>query len=367
MRKKEIQFSPKLIGDLLDIIHNAILITDFQNRIIFANNRTARMFRTPAGNLQGLEITKLFMPDDRETMVPNIVKITRDTGEFDGEVMLQRPDGSSFLGMLAATFFLWDNKEAGMAFTIHDISDIKALEQSLIRSERIAFLGHLVDDISHQIRNPVTIIGGFSRRISSECQGSEEAKVIIKEANYLETLLNTLNSFIRLPPPNLRRITMAELLDSMDKKFYGKVSSLGCRWQCIYQSDIREQTLLVDLDLLLEALEAILVNACESYAPATADKPVTCTVTLADDLPHPCTISITDQGIGIPEDHLSLAFSHFYSSKTKHIGMGLTFALRILEEQMGRITIASAKGKGTTVSCHLIKERRRAIRTTRLT
>lgn len=46
--------------------------------------------------------------------------------------------------------------------------------------------------------------------------------------------------------------------------------------------------------------------------------------------------------------------------------MGLTFAHRIVEEQMGRITIDSVAGQGTVVTCHLIKERRRAIRIARL-
>ena len=44
MEKKEIQYAPKLIGDLLDIIHNAILVIDYHNNIIFANSRTAKMF-----------------------------------------------------------------------------------------------------------------------------------------------------------------------------------------------------------------------------------------------------------------------------------------------------------------------------------
>lgn len=201
MEKKPIPFSPLLISNLLDIIHNAILIVDSQNLVIFANHRTAAMFGTSVDKLQKRDICGLFMPDDQETMVPNILQIIRTEGEFEGEVMLHRHDGSTFLGFLAATSFPWENGEEGIAFTIHDISDIKALEQSLIRSERIAFLGHLVDDISHQIRNPVMVIGGFSKRLSDEIGGSKKARAIAREVHYLEGLLNNLNAFIRLPRP----------------------------------------------------------------------------------------------------------------------------------------------------------------------
>ena len=116
------------------------------------------------------------------------------------------------------------------------------------------------------------------------------------------------------------------------------------------------------LPLLLEALEAIAVNACEAYDRRATEKNVSCEVSRTDDPDHPYQIRIADQGDGIPVDTHPHVFSPFYSTKTKHIGMGLTFARRIVEEQMGRITIDSVAGRGTVVTCHLIKERRRAIR-----
>lgn len=367
MSKNDIPFSPQLIGNLLDIIHNAILIVDSRHRIVFANHRTAKMFATTVQKLHKSEVIRLFMPDDLGTMVPNILKIIQDEGEFEGEVMLQRLDGSTFLGFLAATFFHWEGGEKGMAFTVHDISEIKVLEQCLAQSERVAFLGHLVDDISHQIRNPVTVIGGFSRRLSCECQGSESAQAIVREANYLESLLHTLNAFIRLPPPNLVRLPMHVLLAAMEKQLSARARSLGCGWVSSYAPGLDDEMILVDQGLLLEALDAIVVNACEAYARRGHEKNVSCEVALTNDPTHPYQIRIADQGGGIPAEKLSQVHSPFYSTKTKHIGMGLAFARRIVEEQMGTITIDSVAGKGTSVTCHLLKERRRAIRIAKMT
>jgi signal transduction histidine kinase len=108
------------------------------------------------------------------------------------------------------------------------------------------------------------------------------------------------------------------------------------------------------------------VNACEAYERQSTEKNVYCEVSRTDDPDRPYQVRISDQGNGIPAETHPQVFSPFYSTKTKHIGMGLTFARRIVEEQMGRITIDSAAGKGTVVTCHLIKERRRAIRIARL-
>ena len=84
------------------------------------------------------------------------------------------------------------------------------------------------------------------------------------------------------------------------------------------------------------------------------------------DTPLPYVIRITDQGAGIPNTIFPHIFGHFYTNKTKHIGMGLTFAQRIIEEQRGTLTINSEADKGCTVNFHLVKERRRPIRTTKL-
>ncbi len=366
MKQKEVQYAPKLIGDLLDIIHNAILVIDYNNNIIFANSRTAQMFNTTEKLLQGQPITSLFMPDDKEIMVSNILDIIRQDGEYEGEAMLKCADGTTFLGLIAGTFFKWDNSQEGMAFTIHDITSMKSIEKSLRRSERIAFLGRLIDDISHQIRNPVTVIGGFARRLVADDTCTTKAEAILKEAHHLEDLLDTLGKFIKLARPNPKRIPLKTLVTVAEKHLQQTVISHGCTWVSECDDANIDTTLLVDQELLLEALQSVVVNACESYNKNAVEKPIIFQVKPGDDKKFPYTISIRDHGIGIPEERTDHVFAHFYSNKTKHIGMGLTFAQRIMEEQMGKISIESKKDEGTVISFHLVKERRRVIRTTRL-
>ncbi len=366
MEQKEVRFAPKLIGDLLNIIHSAIIVIDSQNKIVFANSRTASMFQTTVSQLRGLEITQFFMPDDVNILVPNILAITRKEGEYEGEAMLQRADGSTFEGMIGVTYFLWDNHQGGMAFTIHDTTAIKLLEHTLLQTERSAFMGRLVDDISHQVRNPVTVIGGFARRLIKDCECQNRAMAIMKETNYLETLLDTLNNFNNLSRPHPVHIPMGDLIDSIEKHLSEEVRNRGCNWIGDYEENIRSNTLLVDQELLLMALKSMTINACESYPESASARNVTVQVRLSQDPALPYVIRIMDQGCGISPVNLFHVFSLFYSNKTKHIGMGLTFAQRIVKEQMGKITIESTKGQGTTLSCHLIQDRRRPIRTMRI-
>ncbi len=366
MEQKEIHYAPKLIGDLLNIIHNAILVIDSNQKIILVNSRTAKMFNATVNQLQGQQITKLFMPEDTEILVNNILNIIRQDGEYEGEAMFKCADDSTFLGLIAGTFFKWDNNQDGIAFTIHDITSMKSIEKSLRRSERIAFLGRLIDDISHQIRNPVTVIGGFARRLVADNTCALKAQAILKEAYHLEDLLDTLEKFIKLARPNPKRTPLKTLIKVAEKHLCQTVNNLGCTWVSKCNEAIMDETLLVDQELLLEALQSVVVNACESYDKTAAEKPVIFQVRPTDNHLLPYTISIIDHGVGIPEECTEHVFAHFYSNKTKHIGMGLTFARRIMEEQMGEISIESRKNEGTAITFHLVRERRRIIRTTKI-
>jgi len=366
MRQNEVHFAPNLVVELLDIIHNSILVIDSQHKIIFTNSRTAKMFQTTTAKLRGMKIANLFMPDDRAILLPNILDITRADGEFEGEAMLLRPDGSTFMGLVAVTYFRWNEHNEGMAFTIHDLTDFKTIEHSLLQSERSVFMGRLIDDISHQIRNPLTVIGGFARRLTKDCDSQNKAKAIMKEANYLEGILDTLNNFTKLPRPHPTRVSMGTIIDRMEQKLRAKVHELGGVWFGDYEENIENYTLLVDQELLLVALESIVINACEAYPESTAPKKVTVQARLSEDPNLPYLIKVTDQGSGIPAANLPHVFAPFYTNKTKHIGMGLTFAQRIVKEQMGEISIASTEGRETSVNCLLINDRRRIIRTLRL-
>lgn len=356
---------PMMIGELLEVIHNALLVVDSNHKIIFANSRTEKMFNTAHDTLLGQSFSTLFMPDDVKILVHNILTIVRMDREIESEAMFLKRDGSTFLGRISGTCFEWAENEEGMVFSIHDISDIKEIEQSLRRSERVAFLGRLVDDISHQIRNPIMAIGGFARRLQSKYGTSSNVEIILHEASRLEKLLDTMNRFAELPRPKKRKIRFSDLLNDLETVIGAKVRELGCSWSCECDTLLLDEQLLIDTDLFLKAVIDVTRNSCESYAETTAGKnqPVQCKIYPSGDNNFPFTLRITDSGIGIAEDARKHVFSHFYTMKTGHIGMGLTFARRIIEEQGGMVTIESTPDHGTSISFHLIKERRRDLRT----
>ncbi|MEN8188381.1 MAG: ATP-binding protein [Thermodesulfobacteriota bacterium] len=363
MDQSVIQFTPKLIGDLLNIIHNGILVVNHKNKIIFCNTRAAKLLHTTVGEIQDRSVHRIFMDDDREILFNNILHVIRTEQEYNGEVMLRRHDGSSFLSKLGGSRFLWGEGQEGIAFTIHDITQMKQVEYSLKHSERTIFLGGLADDLSHQIRNPVMVIGGLARRLQHGSGDKARVRTIINEAQRLESLLDTLNGFIELRRPRPVKINFAEMTSLAEEKLQVIVNRYGGTLVCSHDKELAGDSLLIDEELFVSALEAITANGIEAYDGSPADKVIRFETHHSASASRPFLVKIIDNGKGIDQALLPKVFDHFYSNKTGHMGMGLTFARRILEEQMGQVTIDSDLDKGTTVTCHLVRERRRPIRT----
>ena len=356
----------EIIENLLDVIDNAVLIVDSEHRIVFVNKKTEQMFGASSKTFLGLPVSHLFMPEDRTILAANILALAKKEGELKTEAMLARPDGTGFLGMIAVSLFNWQDTMEGMAFTIHDLTELKTVERSLNHSERIAFLGHLLDDLAHQIRNPVTAIGGIARRLDVEAGGSHETMAILSEAMRLEKLLHRLNRFITLSSPVAKSVSIGSFLDRAHEQLGEIVRLRNCRWSVECEPDLKDALLLIDVDLLLESMTEVVLNGCESYEKFEGDRKIICRVSRSDESEFPYVTRIIDHGVGIAANQLPHVFSHFYSNKTRHVGIGLTLARRIVEEQYGRLTIASETSEGTVVSFYLLEERRRLIRRVRL-
>jgi len=360
-----IKYSPKVIGEILNMVQNAVFLLDAENRILVANSRMEKMFKASAEQLIGLQFEKLFMSEDRTIMAPNILKMTEEKREFECETMLHCLDGSSFLGLMCCAFF---HLEGGglIATTIHDITKMKSIERMLKHSEHEAFLGHMLNDISHHIRNPVLVIGGLAKRLGKGETTQKYAEIISKESRRLEKLLDTLNAFILLPRPKLKHVSLAELAEEVEQRLKSVVEEYGVTWECKGSRKILANTILIDLSLLLVAIEAVVQNACEAYKEKHDSNIVTLQLLETFEPSWPYAIKIIDCGCGINAEYLPYISSHFFTKKSKQIGMGLTFAQRIMDEHDGELIIDSSEGQGTTVTFFLKKERRRPIRTKKL-
>ncbi len=353
-----------LTDSILSVINNAILIVGPDDQIIFANNKAAAMFKIGhADHLRGQPISRLFLPDDQKILAPNLMQLARETAEFEHEAMLLRFDGSRFIALVSASQ-IQAEAQKNVIFSIHDISGLKGVEKAMKHTERVASLGRILDDINHQIRNPLSVIGGFAKRLAKQSGADQRyTEAILDEAARLEGLLDALSAFAGVPHPKISPVPIGTLVQEITVTIGPRAEAAGTPLQVHCPDHLLSATVPIDLGLLTQAISALVDNACEASTPG---KQSIFLEIAGNGKSLPYRISITDQGSGIdPLDQVNV-FAPFFTRKTRRHGMGLTMAQRLVIEQGGEISLESTLGQGTTVHLFLMAERRRGIRVQRL-
>lgn len=347
---------------MIEVIKTGILLTDSQGRIRFTNNLALKLLDYPKGSLNGKPIEVLFLPDDTQILLPNIMRLTMEGIGFEGEVLLRKRDENSFFVSLSTALYKEDSPGYElMIFTMQDITDLKKMEREYLGSERFAGLGMMTDQISHQIRNPIASIGGFALRLAKDQVSHEEythyTKIIHSEAKRLEFIIDRLVEFAQVHPTRYSALTLSEIFEGVRNIF--SIDLEGDRFSIKFPDS---ETLPVtpmfgDLPLLIRAAQCIVQNGLEAM-PRGGEVTVT-----GDIIDNKVLIRVKDNGEGILAEHLPFIFDPFFTTKFNFLGLGLTMAKRIVQVHKGRIEVDTVSKEGTQVSIILPLQRRREIRT----
>jgi signal transduction histidine kinase len=227
--------------------------------------------------------------------------------------------------------------------------ELKMTQEKLIRSERLTAIGHLVQGIAHEIRNPIMTIGGFAERLKKELgpghRLQEYADVIMEETNRLEKLVEQVGEFMNVQSAFLNSELLPPVAQEVINKFTPLAKTQGV--QIVAEVDMNIPPLEMDASQLTTALSHVMENALESMPDGG-------TLSL-EILPsnNNVLIIISDTGFGIRADQLDAVYDPFVTSKSRGAGLGLTMVHRIVMNHHGEIKISSQPDKGTIVVIRL--------------
>jgi signal transduction histidine kinase len=225
----------------------------------------------------------------------------------------------------------------------------KEAQEQVVRSEQLETVGNFVQAVAHEIRNPITTIGGFARRIKKTVEGDQKLQryinIILEESERLETLVKRVREFANLLSPEFELYDIRLVLDEVKKVFETPAKKQGVG----FVTEIDEKFPLIKMDSfqLVTALSNIMENALESMPHGGK-------LMLEAKQEHDnILIRILDTGWGIAEEHLNSVYDPFFTSKTSGVGLGSTMVNQIVMNHDGKIDIQSQEGVGTTVALFL--------------
>jgi signal transduction histidine kinase len=319
-RADELNRVSRYLGSVLDNLEEGLVVVE-DGRITLANPAAGRMFGVATGE----------PPPDALAGTAEVVR--------DGRTYAIRTTPFAPGGKTAPT---------GWIAVCADVTDAREAQERLARTERLALIGQMLAQVTHEVRNPLNALSLNAELLADElaaldpAHATEAWAVLETVSGEIERLTAVTAHYLQLarrpridPTPEDPVVVLREVARLVEPELAQDAVALAVDAQ-----EVPRQWL--DGNQLRQALLNAVRNALEAKA-----RQVSLTVAReADEL----VFTIADDGEGMSAEQVGRATEPFWSTRAQGTGLGLAIVRQILEAHGGRVALRSAPGAGTTVA-----------------
>jgi len=321
-----------------------VLVVGEDNRVRLMNSAAKHIFGIPGEDGTGKLLTQVI----RDEEVHNLVRSCLDgNSEATAELSIFSPEERIYQ-VQTALLRGDDGDISGVVATFNDITELRGVER--MKSE-------FVSTVSHELRTPLTSIKGFIRTLLDDTDGyydretqMEFYRIIDTECDRLVRLINDLLNLSRIESGRALDLVLAEV--DLRELIGRVVDSQRAytdrhRFEVIVPADLPK--LVADRDKIDQMLTNLLSNAVK-YSP-DGGRVVVSARDIGD---SKVSVSVSDEGIGIPEDQMARLFTRFHrvdsrdSRKQYGTGIGLYLVKHLVEAHHGEVSVTSRLDEGST-------------------
>ena len=338
----------------------AIYMLDREGRVTNWNLGAERIKDYAESEIIGEHFSRFYTETDRSSGEPQrALETALREGKYEREAWRVRKDGSLFWAHVLIDPIFDDNgQHVGFAKITRDATEKKKAEmelekarEALFQSQKLQALGELTGGIAHDFNNLMTVIAGSADFLRRNRDMPEAKKLnyidgILETVERATTLTSQLLTFGRRQTVKPRVLSIAERLESA-RTLLGR--TLGSKYGIAVEPV--EPGLKVEVDPA--QFEAAIVNAVVNARDAMPNGgKIVLAASLEPGAPGLVRISITDNGMGMPDRVKDRAFDPFFTTKEvgKGTGLGLSQIHGFAAQAGGSAEIDSREGQGTTVS-----------------
>lgn len=328
------------LSSVISYMTDGVIATDRKGRIILINEPAEQMLSVSRETVLSQPVVSVLGLDENYSFEDLLL-------EKESIILDYSTKSKPFI--LRANFSVIQKESGfvnGLIAVLYDIT-----EQEKIDLERREF----VANVSHELRTPLTTMRSYLEALAEGAWRDEEIA-----PNFLEITQGETERMIRL----VNDLLQLSKMDSVDYRisrewvnfpiFFNRIIDrfeLTKNQNVTFVREIEEDTLFVEIDedKITQVLDNIISNAMK-YSPEGG------TITFrTKESEDKITISISDEGVGIPKDNLEKIFDRFYrvdKARTRKLGgtgLGLAIAKEMVNAHGGRIWAESVEGKGTTI------------------
>ena len=210
----------------------------------------------------------------------------------------------------------------------------------------------MAEMLAHEIKNPLAGIAGAAQLLSMslEAEDRELTDLIVAETRRVVKLLEQVEQFGNIRPPELRSVNIHDVLDRARRS---ALVGFAAGMRIVEDYDPSLPPALADGDQLLQVIQNLLKNAAQAAGPGGGTIRLHTFYDLSlrrrgpdgSGRPLPLQIEVIDDGPGLPAGIASDVFEPFVSGRENGTGLGLALAWRIISDHGGWITVDSVPGR----------------------
>jgi len=339
---------------LLKSTNSGIVTLDREGRVLTLNDAAAQLLDIEADIHIGEKHGRMFdIKSDIGRALKKVIE-TRENQPYKETLLTSKNGKRRTVGFSVSTVSDDQQQPIGASVVINDVDEIVKLRIELELKNRMAALGEMSGGLAHQLRNSIGSIVGFSnllkKQLANDRIESNYFEDLFSEVKETESLVKRFLGFARPLEYQPQRTNLSELVREVVSSFRQTIISKDPKSRLTFKFESNSGAVNHEVDALL--LKQALNNILENAAGACGNRKGDILVTIESREPD-ISISIRDNGEGIPEDELDQIFTPFFSSKPSGTGLGLPLAGKIINLHGGHITVESKVGVGTTFRIHL--------------
>ena len=338
----------KNIEAIIYSIRDAVIVTDEYDRLLMANESAGRLFSFDFKNSQRKALDEL-IGADRSEFSDFLSHSRKSKGQATRrEIEFLEHQEPKTYDCIVSCVYDQNRQVCGVVAVLHDITREKQIQQM-----KNDFVSH----VSHELKTPLASITAYSEMLADGEANDEQTRaefysVIQNQAQRLsrliEDILNTSRIESGLVKVHKEPVSLTLLIEEQMQMIKGFAEEKHI--EVSGQKPIVFDQVYVDKDMMSQVIVNLLSNAVK-YTPSGGTVRIATTV---DESASLARVTVTDTGVGIPEDDIEHVFDKFYrvganKKQAKGTGLGLNLVKQIVEKvHGGRVYVTSQVGVGST-------------------
>lgn len=339
---------------IIESIRSGLITTDLEGNIYTFNAAASEITGYKSDEMLGNPIASLF-GNIEESMSSTLDAIENGDQPPRFEADLMTPEGFAVrVGYGISPLFSEEGETTGLIITFQDLTEIRTMEESVRRKDRLAAVGRVAAGLAHEIRNPLGAMRGAIQVLDSQTpRGTAQAslmEIILRESDRLNKIITNFLTYARPRVSNFSEIDVRE--------------AIGDTIMLLKHSpDVKEEhkleTVLPRNPVLLAAdptqLKQIFWNLARNALFAMPDGGVLKVATERIAV-NRVRIVFSDTGCGMSPAQVERLFEPFSDSTTGGTGLGLSIVYQIIRDHNGTINVRSRENEGTTITIEMPTE-----------